>query len=486
MRTLLASVALCFGPMLVQGQPVHAQKPARLIVRNATIVEGNGTPAQGPLDILVQNGMIEQIGRVQAKPGDVEIDAKGKYVLPGLVDLHVHIQTERANIPQDVNYCLKLWLACGITTVRDVGSDTALTLDLRAKSAKGEVAAPRIYAYPVLGRPRNAEAAVARVRELKQQGADGFKIIGIHRDTMDAALAEAHAQGLPVAHHMGVEETNAWDAIRNQVTSIEHWYGIPDAAIADGVQNFPSNYNYLNEADRFRWAGHLWREADPARLTKVLDAMIANNVAWDPTLEIYEASRDLQRAQTQPWFKDYLHPALAEFFRPNLKNHGSYFINWSTADETFWKENYRLWMSAIRQFEARGGLLGMGDDAGFIYQMYGFGMLRNFELYQEAGFHPLKIVQQATLNGARILGKEKEFGRVRAGWKADFIVVNGNPLEDFKLLYPCSPNTGTPTGIEWTVKEGITYHVPTLMNEIKAIVDKARAETGTKVETSKR
>ena len=70
----------------------------------------------------------------------------------------------------------------------------------------------------------------------------------------------------------------------------------------------------------------------------VLDSMIAAHVAWVPTLDIYEASRDLQRAQTQPWFKDYLHPTLEEYFRPNPANHGSYFIGWTSTDEAFWKD----------------------------------------------------------------------------------------------------------------------------------------------------
>ena len=78
----------------------------------------------------------------------------------------------------------------------------------------------------------------------------------------------------------------------------------------------------------------------------------------------------------------------------------------------------------------------MGDDAGFIYQMYGFGLIRGMELHQEAGFHPLKIIQQATGNNAKILGQEEQLGRVRAGLAADLIVVNGNPLENLKVLYP--------------------------------------------------
>ena len=456
-------------------QPQHGVRPARMIVKGAMVVEGTGTPAQGPVDITIENGLITQIARgSQPRPGDVEIDARGKYVLPGFINMHGHLHQERGGVPMDPNYVLKLWLACGITTVRDVGSNLQFTLDTKAKSARGEVVAPRLFAYPVLGRPGTPEAAVSRVKELKARGVDGMKIVGAWKNTFDAAAQEAKAVGLPIAIHIGVEETTAADAIRNKVATIEHWYGIPDAALPAGVQNFPSAYNYMNEADRFRYAGRLWREADPTKLAAVLDGMIANNVAWDPTLEIYEASRDLQRAQNQPWFKDYLHPVLAAFFEPNLANHGSYFINWSSTDETFWKENFRLWLAAVRDFEARGGTITMGEDAGYIYQMYGFAMLRNFELHQEAGFHPLKIIKHATVNGAKVLNAEGTLGRVRAGWAADLLIVNGNPLEDFKVLYPVTPNAGTKTGIEWTIKAGFPYHVPRLLSEVKAIVDQAR------------
>ena len=210
--------------------------------------------------------------------------------------------------------------------------------------------------------------------------------------------------------------------------------------------------------------------------------MAAAGVAWVPTLDIYEASRDLQRARTQPWFAEYLHPTLEEYFRPNPANHGSYFSGWTSTDEAFWKENYRIWMAALVDFERRGGLIGAGDDAGFIYQMYGFGLLRELELHQEAGFHPIKVMQHATGNNARILGAEGRLGRVRAGYAADLIVINGNPLENLKVLYP----TGTEEvrdgklvrggGIEWTIKDGIPYHGPTLLTEIAEIVAKARAE----------
>lgn len=474
MRSVTLVVALVTAASAMVAQtPEHGKRYSRLVIRNAIVLEGNGDPASGPQDILIEGNRIASMGPSgygAPLKGDAGIDAKGRYVLPGFINMHGHSHDERGGVPMPTEYVFKLWLSCGITTVRDVGSNFEKTKAYRGASRDGKVVAPRLFVYPFFGRPATPDAARARVRELKENGADGIKIVGIHRDTMDAMMEEAHSLGLRVAHHVGVEETNAWDNIRDKTTTIEHWYGIPDAAIPDGVQNFPPSYNYSDEVDRFRYAGRLWREADPQRLKKVLEGIAHAGIGWDPTFNIYEASRDLQRAQTQPQFADYLHPVLAKFFAPSRENHGSYFFHWTTTDEVFWKENYRIWMNAVRDFARMGGTVTTGEDAGYIYQMYGFGYLRELELQQEAGFHPLKVIQHATVNGARMLGEEGRLGRVRAGWTADLIVVNGNPLENCKVLNPMNG------GIEWTIKDGFVYSAPRLFSEVKEIVRQARTQ----------
>ncbi|PCJ49273.1 MAG: amidohydrolase [Candidatus Hydrogenedentota bacterium] len=408
----------------------------------------------------------------------------------GFINMHGHLHTSRAGRPMPLEYQYKLWLGSGITTVRDVGSDGDLILQERERSEAGEIAAPRLSAYlwfpngsiqsgwgPGVAPSENEIRSM--VRKLKKRGADGIKVRHFDRKDFLIIGDEARKQGLKIAHHVGIEDTNAWDVAAVGVASIEHWYGVPDAAL-QGIQSFPADFNHTNELHRFRYAGRLWREADPDRVQEVLQTLVDAGVAWNPTLCIYEASRDLQRALTQPAFKEYLHPSLEAYFAPNPKFHGSFFFGWTNTDEVYWKENYRIWMQAIRDFADMGGIVTTGEDAGFIYQVYGFGYLRELQLHEEAGFHPLEVIKHATWNGAQVLGRDDELGRLKPGYRADVVVVNGNPLADLQILMPRGLNPtlddqrGDAGGIEWTIKDGIPYSSPRLFAEVRALVSKAR------------
>jgi imidazolonepropionase-like amidohydrolase len=468
----------------------HGKRVDQLVITNAMLVDGVGTPAEGPVDIVIKQNRIASVSRPRRNAdylkNAVVIDGTDKYVLPGFINMHGHLQDERAGKPQPFEYQQKLWLGCGITTIRDVGSEVEKAIVQKQKSAANEIAAPRIWLY-MWASGAGAEAEIrARIRDLKAKGADGLKCHQLDRDSYTIVADEARKLGLKIAHHVGVEDANAWDDAALGTSTIEHWYGVPDAAL-DGAQHFPADFNYSNELHRFRYAGRLWREANPEKLQKVLQKLVEANVAWDPTLCIYEASRDLQRAVTQPWFKEYLHPSLEAFFTPNPEFHGSFFFGWTHTDEVYWKANYRIWMNAVREFARMGGIVTTGEDAGFIYQMYGFGYLRELELHEEAGFQPLEVIQHATNNGAKILGKSQELGRIKSGYLADLVVVNGNPLADLHILFPngIDPNLDRQRangkgGIEWTIKDGIPYHAPTLFSEVKEIVRAARNQAGTK------
>lgn len=479
---------------------IHARTPRRLLIRNGMIIYGNARPPAGPSDVLIENGIITSISPAGNHPGgtDAEIDATGKYLMPGIVNTHMHWHEERQpGMPQPIQYERNLYLAAGVTTAREVGGDFAKSKRWQAESNAHSIVAPRILVYPVITRGQFAKPDEIRawIREMKRRGADGLKIIEVDRDELETILDEAHHLGLRTTTHIGVEETTAKDYIELGVNSIEHFYGIADAAL-DGVQRFPPDMNYNDEVHRFARAGELWEQADRAKLSHVVDTMVAKNVGWSPTLSIYEASRDVLRAQNLPWFKEYLHPSLEAFFRPSVDNHGSYFLGWTSTQEAHWKKQYRIWMDVLHEFGQKGGLITTGDDAGYIYSMYGFGIARELELQEEAGFEPLEVIEHATWNGARMLGLDDHLGKVREGFTADLLVVNGNPLENLKLLNPYGTDVmllnGRPVsnytapqptdrvqvahggGIEWTIKDGIPYHVPTLMREVREMVSQAR------------
>jgi hypothetical protein len=387
------------------------------------------------------------------------------------------------------------------TTVRDVGADWEKTKKWRADSNAHTLIAPRILAHERIWSAKGSHTpALIRegVRYAKAEGVDGLKASGMDRDLLEAFLDEAHKVGLRTAVHLAVDEATAKDWAELGGTSLEHFYGVADAAL-DGIQDFPPEHNASNEIHRFGRAGELYiqQNLNRQKLSAVLDLMVKNHVYWCPTLSIYVASRDLIRAQNLPWYTEYLHPTMERYFMPDMSNHGSYFLGWTSTQEARWKKSYQVWMQALKEFALKGGVITVGDDAGFIYSLYGFGQVHEMELLEEAGFHPLEVIKMATVNGAKMIGMEDRLGRVRQGFIADLLVVNGNPVENLRLLNPYGTAVLTYDGkvvnnysaiaprdpkvkvahgggIEWTIKDGIPYHVPALMKETRQMVAEAR------------
>ena len=485
----------------------------QLIIRGVILINGNGAPPSGPVDIVVEKNRIVQITNVgnpgmpvnearrpKLKEGGKELKCEGMYLLPGLIDMHGHIGGTEQGTPAE--YVFKLWMAHGITTIRDPSCGNGLdwVLDEKRLSAENKITAPRIYAYTSFGQGAKQtistpELAVDWVRENAKKGADGIKFFGAAPQIMDAAIRENKKLGLrSTCHHaqMSVAQWNVLNSARAGMTSMEHWYGLPEALFEkQTVQNYPLNYNYSNEQNRFEEAGKLWKQAAAPysdHWNKVMNELLSLDYTLDPTFNIYEASRDLHRTRRLEWHEDYTLPSLWKFYEPSRQSHGSYWFNWGTEQEVAWKENYRLWMTFINEYKNRGGRVTAGSDNGYIYQTYGFGYIRELELLREAGFHPLEVIRSATLYAAQALGADKDLGSIEVGKLADMIVIDANPLENLQVLYGTGAikvneqNKATRVGgVKYTIKDGVIYDAKKLLADVKKMVDDEKAKTGWKL-----
>ena len=476
----------------------------QLILRDVMLVNGTGAPAFGPVDIVIEGNTLKRIQAVgdgsrrpELVEGGRELQLTGHTVLPGIVDLHGHIGGDEQGVPAE--YVYKLWLAHGITSVRDPGCGNGLDwcVSEMRRSERNAITAPRIFPYVFFGAGRDApmttpEEAREWVRKVAKQGALGMKCFGYRPDVLQAAFEELGKLGLGAAcHHaqLDVARVNVLTTARWGLTTMEHWYGLPEA-LFDGqvVQQYPADYNYMDEQHRFGEAGRLWAQASEKgseRYEAVIGELLALGFTLDPTFTIYQATRDLMRARTAEWHDEYTHPALWDFFRPSRHNHGSFFFDWGSEQESDWKDNYRRWMAFVNDYKNRGGRVTVGSDSGYIYKVYGFGTIHELELLREAGFHPLEVIRAATLHGAEALGAADRIGSVEVGKRADLLVIQGNPLGNLKLLY----GTGHPRlgedgvvrrvgGVDLTIKDGIVFDAKALLREVEAMVAAEKRERG--------
>ena len=486
---------------------------AKLIIRGATLIDGTGAPARGPVDIVIEGNRITNVASVgyPGVPIDStrrprgparEIDGTGMYVMPGLVDLHVHQGTKQKAPASE--YYNKLWLAHGITTVVGVPfASFDYSVQEKARSAKNQITAPRYVAFqrPGTGWPngpvRTPEQARAWVRWLAQNGGDGLKLNAERPDIMAALLDEARKQKLGTTAHLaqtGVAQMNVDEATRLGLRTVTHFYGLFESMYENAsVQPFPADLNYNNEQDRFSQVARQWTLVKPKgeKWNALLQRLRERDVTLDPTMVAYLTGRDMFHHMYAPWHQKYTLPSLYAYYAPSRTNHGSYWFYWTTADEVAWRNFYRVWMEFLNDYKNMGGRVTASSDAGFIYNTPGFSTIQEMELLQEAGFHPLEVIRSATYHAAETLalpsGRAIDVGAVRPGMLADLLIVDQNPLANLKALYgtgalKLDDATGKPTqvgGVRWTIKDGILYDAKQLLADVARMVDTQRAQPAT-------
>lgn len=487
----------------------------RLVIRNVMVIPGHGGPPAGPYDVLIERNVIAQMvpfdavtaerrGNAGRITGDRVIEGEGRYLMPGMIDLHMHVRTQ----PMENEYVDFLKLAHGVTTIvpaPDRGLDSAMA---RARlSAANGILAPRYF--PIWGwgegfSREEAEDPAQAPRIAREMVARGAHVVSVGNVTWNAELFGAacravwEAGGITTIHlpPSTTAVVNALTAARLGVTMIEHHYGYAESALDRSTQLFPRDYNFNNENQRFREAGAVWVEAGSnpetrARLLgEVADSLALYGVTMLPTRVVYEANRDILRAISLPWHEKYTHQALIEWNLPNPAYHGSYHYEWTSDDEYYWTSAFRLWGDLIFAFNRRGGRVAYGTDDNYIWATPGFSNVRELQLLRETGMHALEVLKAATLNSAETL-RQPKLGLVRPGYLADLVLVDGNPAANLRFLYAFGSLTLNredamirTAGIVHTIKDGVVIENAKLMEEVERMVARSRQGVGPNVENA--
>lgn len=483
-----------------------------LVIRGATLIDGTGAPPRGPVDIVVEGNRIAAI-RSAGTPGvplrpnreprgaTREIDATGQYVMPGFIDTHGH-NGDPDKAP-DPSYGYKLWLAHGVTSVRGVsfsfGPGDRSLVDAQ-RSAASRITAPRLFPYVVVGdgwgggRVDTAEQGRAWTRWAAKSGYHGVKLFLDQPPAVTAAvLDEARKVKLGTVAHLrqtGVSEINARRAGELGLGTVTHFYGHFESLLKGrALPDYPPGYNFNDEQDRFfeftRIIDSIHEPGGPewnAYLREQLD----RDVTFNPTFNIYSASRDLMRAKNADWHAQYTLPSLTRFFAPSLEAHGSYWFDWTSSKEVAWRRFYGPYMRLINDYKNMGGRVTLGSDPGYIYQTWGFSYIGEMEMLEEAGFSPLEVIRAATMHGAEELykpkGQEAPFGIVRVGKLADLVITPENPLQNLKTLYGTGFERLGPDGkvrrvggVRYTIKDGVVYDAKVLLADVARMVVEQKA-----------
>ncbi len=417
------------GTFLIQG--------ARIFVGEGKVIETGS--------VLVKKGKIEAVFEGSAPSADslkaTLIEASGKTLLPGLIDIHVHLGAPAGIYASQQDYlpdklmprALAACLYSGVTTVKSVGDALDNSLKLRASIASGErlgaslftcgpmfttegghgteffEGMPEAMKTMALAQwvrlPKSQEEARQQVRELKSAGVDGIKGIleaglagqlfnRLDFATLQAAVGEARNQGLPVVVHTGNSQDIA-DALKARANGVEH------GSARDRIPN------------------------------ELLAQMAKAGVAYDPTLAVAEAFSVLgsgaERLLNHSLVRQVVSATLIETTRKGLRSDRMMALRVRLkpfgAGLEQGKEN-------LRRAHQAGVLLVAGSDAGNLLVFHGPALHRELQLWVSAGIPPAAALQAATYNAARLLHAEAHVGSIQKGRDADLLLVDGNPLED--------------------------------------------------------
>jgi imidazolonepropionase-like amidohydrolase len=442
MRTAIAlAIALMLVPV---GDPARAQAPDTLptalapfiavhspvvALTHVQIIDGTGAPVREDQTIVIEGGRITAVGpaaEVAIPQGAEALDLRGHTVIPGLVGLHDHtFYTTRARRAQLNFSAPRLYLASGVTTIRTTGSFCPYCeLNLKRQIENGEVPGPRIHAtgpyltgvgggdqMTWLSGPEDARRVVEYWAE---EGVSWMKAYTrISRAELEAAIDEAHEHGIKMTGHLC--SVSFREAAELGIDNLEHglftntdWVGgkevdlCPDA-IADSLARV---------------------DVGGAAVDETIRTMVDHGVALTSTLAIYELIVP-GRPPLDPRVERVLAP---EIYKEYVDTRND-IARFADSLGSVWPELFEKAQAFERRFYEARGLLAAGvDPTGIGGALPGFGDQRNYELLLEAGFTPVEAIQVMTLNGAKVLGEDDEYGSIEPGKLAELVVIQGDPV----------------------------------------------------------
>ncbi len=460
----LIAVATIAAASAAAGAEFASRSSEKIIVlRGVTLIDGTGAAPRPNATVVVEAGRIRRVGgpEVRTPSGATEIDASGKFLIPGLIDMHAHVTLGPVSVevvdgvpsmrveydPAVAPLSLAALLEHGVTTIRDPGGDTARTIAVRDAVARGELPGPRMYvAGSVIDRTPfpgltatfdTKEELRAEIRRQAEAGVDLIKLyVTLTPELMAVGVDEAHRQGLPaVAHTMMTSWT---EAARMGLDGIVHI--LPgSASLLPEDERAAFGREMAGTQFMFTWFERV--DLDSAEIREMLAALLENDVTVDPTLVMWET---MMRGDDPTVIES---PRLDKVAPSLLENWRSFFtmnIGWSPEDFVRARAAFSKALAFARLLYESGVLLTAGTDANNPWVVPGPSLHRELELLAEAGIPPLEVLSIATRNGARVLGILGKVGTVEPGKTADLLLLRADPVADISATRE----------IEWVMQRG--------------------------------
>jgi imidazolonepropionase-like amidohydrolase len=438
-KTCLGSAIVC---CVLLHSAVTAQEksaPASIAITHVTVINPGTSSVQANRTVIIRRDRITAVSDSPtthtAKDAQV-IDGRGKYLIPGLWDMHVH-SAFGDWFPGGRDIILPLFVANGVTGVRDMGGDFPVLMDWRKQIASSEIIGPRmVISGPMLdgylpnGKLRfpssvpvtTPSSAVAAVDSLQQQGVDFIKVQSvISHDAYLAAAAEAHKQGLPIVGHVP-DKVRLEEVVEAGQKSVEHLMGIFEGCSTE-EEKFIKGEGSLKL---------LLSTQDQQRCNSLIN-LLAKNQTWQvPTLA-------WQRGGTFLDQRDLKHQPLDKYVPAYWRA-----VTWRRFTEEMMPDLIRDPLSLRQEYFERnlqmvGAMHRAGvpfltgtDTAPGVYIMPGFSLHDELANFVEAGFKSMEALQAATSNPAKFLGMEADLGSVEPGKLADLVLLDANPAEDIR------------------------------------------------------